>query len=50
MTRSLVIPLKALLTNALSLSASLGVLVWVFQDGHLADVLHFRSTGGSRPT
>ncbi len=46
MTRSVVIPIKALLTNALSLSASLGVLVWVFQDGHLADVLHFRSTGG----
>lgn len=46
MTQSLVIPLKALLTNALSLSASLGVLVWVFQDGHLADVLGFRSTGG----
>ena len=46
MTQSLVIPLKALLTNALSLSASLGVLVWVFQDGNLADVLGFRSTGG----
>ena len=46
MTRSVVIPIKALLTNALSLAASLGVLVWVFQDGHLADVLHFRSTGG----
>ncbi|MDO8107808.1 MMPL family transporter [Isoptericola sp. b441] len=46
MTRSLVIPLKALLTNALSLSASLGVLVWVFQDGHLEGILSFRPTGG----
>lgn len=46
MTRSLVIPLKALLTNVLSLAASLGVLVWVFQDGHLENVLGFRSTGG----
>lgn len=46
MTGSVVIPVKALLTNALSLAASLGVLVWVFQDGHLADVLRFTSTGG----
>ncbi|WP_246169547.1 MMPL family transporter [Actinotalea subterranea] len=46
MTGSLVIPLKALLTNALSLSASLGVLVWVFQDGHLTGPLGFSPTGG----
>ncbi len=46
MTGSLVIPLKALLTNALSLAASVGVLVWVFQDGHLADLLQFTPTGG----
>ena len=46
MTGSLVIPLKALLTNALSLSASLGVLVWVFQDGNLSGPLQFDSTGG----
>src|SRR5690606_4075601 len=43
---SLVVPLKALLTNALSLAASLGVLVWVFQDGHLEALLSFSSTGG----
>ncbi|WP_024288231.1 MMPL family transporter [Cellulomonas sp. KRMCY2] len=46
MTGSLVIPLKALITNALSLSASLGVLVWAFQDGHLEDLLRFTPTGG----
>ena len=46
MTGSLVIPLKALLTNALSLSASLGVLVWGFQEGHLEGLLRFTSTGG----
>ncbi len=46
MTRSIVIPIKALLTNALSLSASLGILVWAFQDGHLEGVLGFTSTGG----
>nr|WP_029253470.1 MMPL family transporter [Paraoerskovia marina] len=46
MTGSVVIPVKALLTNALSLAASLGVLVWVFQDGHLENLLDFTSTGG----
>jgi len=46
MTGSLVIPLKALLTNALSILASMGVLVWVFQDGHLSGLLDFTSTGG----
>lgn len=35
MTGSVVLPIKALLTNAISLSAAFGVLVWVFQDGHL---------------
>ncbi|SDC22216.1 putative drug exporter of the RND superfamily [Sanguibacter gelidistatuariae] len=46
MTGSVVIPVKALLTNAISLAASLGVLVWVFQDGHLSGLLGFSSTGG----
>lgn len=46
MTGSVIIPIKALITNALSLAASLGVLVWVFQDGHLEGFLHFTSTGG----
>ncbi|MBX9245490.1 MMPL family transporter [Actinotalea ferrariae] len=46
MTGSVVIPIKALLTNALSLGAALGVLVWVFQDGNLADLLQFTPTGG----
>ncbi|MGA5463778.1 MMPL family transporter [Mycobacterium sp. NPDC050041] len=32
---SLVIPLKALLLNVLSLSATFGAMVWIFQDGHL---------------
>jgi RND superfamily putative drug exporter len=34
-TGSVVLPLKALLLNALSLSATFGTLVWIFQDGHL---------------
>ena len=46
MTGSIVIPIKALLTNAISLAASVGVLVWAFQDGHLAGLLDFIPTGG----
>lgn len=34
-------PVRALLLNALSLSATLGVLTWIFQDGHLANLLGF---------
>ncbi len=46
MTGSLVVPLKALIVNTLSLAASLGVLVWGFQDGHLGGLLGFDATGG----
>jgi len=35
LTGSVVLPLKALLLNALSLTATFGALVWIFQDGHL---------------
>ena len=34
LTGSILVPIKALLINVVSLGASLGVLVWVFQDGH----------------
>ena len=46
MTGSVVIPVKALLTNAVSLAAALGVLVFVFQDGNGEGLLGFTSTGG----
>src|SRR6266542_3385305 len=45
MTGSMVIPLKALLLNVLSLSAVYGAIVFVFQDGHLAGLLGFTATG-----
>jgi putative drug exporter of the RND superfamily len=45
MTGSLVVPAKALVMNVLSLSASFGALVWVFQDGHLSGPLGFAPTG-----
>lgn len=35
LTGSLVLPLKALILNVLSLTATFGALVWIFQDGHL---------------
>jgi RND superfamily putative drug exporter len=35
LTGSVVLPLKALLLNMVSLTASFGALVWVFRDGHL---------------
>jgi RND superfamily putative drug exporter len=46
MTGSLLVPVKALVMNVLSLGAALGVLVWVFQDGRLEGLLGFTSTGG----
>jgi uncharacterized membrane protein YdfJ with MMPL/SSD domain len=41
MTGSLIVPLKALVASALSLGASMGVLVWGFQDGNFASILNF---------
>jgi len=46
MTGSILVPLKALVMNVVSLGASFGVLVWVFQDGHLENLLGFKSAGG----
>ena len=45
MTGSLLVPLKALILNALSLTAAFGALVWIFQEGHLSGVLGFEATG-----
>lgn len=36
LTGSVILPLKALILNVLSLTATFGALVWIFQDGHLA--------------
>jgi RND superfamily putative drug exporter len=41
MLDSILLPLKAVLMNFFSLSASYGALVWIFQEGHLASFLHF---------
>jgi len=42
---SLLVPLKALVLNALSLTAMFGAMVWVFQDGNLSGPLGFTATG-----
>ena len=47
--RSIVLPLKAVITNLLSITASFGALVWIFQEGHLASVLQFEP-GPVEPT
>ncbi len=44
--RSIVIPVKAILLNLLSVFAAYGVLVWIFQDGHLESLIGFQSIGG----
>jgi len=48
--RSVVVPIKAVLMNVLSLGASYGILVWVFQEGHFSEWLGFEPLGGIDPT
>ena len=45
MFRSVFLPLKAILMNVLSVSACLGVLVFIFQWGNLSNILDFTSSG-----
>jgi RND superfamily putative drug exporter len=47
---SVVLPLKAIVMNVLSLSATFGVIVWIFQWGHLSGLLRFTPTGTIDPT
>jgi RND superfamily putative drug exporter len=44
LTGSVLLPIKALLLNLLTMSAVFGVAVWIFQDGHLSDVLGHTAT------
>jgi putative drug exporter of the RND superfamily len=43
--RSIVIPIKAIILNLLSVGAAYGILVWIFQEGHLQGLLGFHSNG-----
>jgi len=47
---SVVLPVKAIVMNILSLSATFGIIVWVFQWGHLSGLLQFTPTGTIDPT
>ncbi|WP_405936798.1 MMPL family transporter [Streptomyces sp. NBC_00726] len=50
LTGSVLIPVQAVVLNALSLTAMFGAVVWVFQDGHLSGPLAFTSTGDIETT
>ncbi|MFJ3595624.1 MULTISPECIES: MMPL family transporter [unclassified Streptomyces] len=50
LTGSVLIPLQAVVLNALSLTAMFGAVVWVFQDGNLSGLLSFTSTGDIETT
>jgi RND superfamily putative drug exporter len=47
--RSIVVPIKAIILNMLSVGSAYGVLVLVFQDGHGEKLLNFQSVGGIAP-
>ena len=47
---SVVLPVKAVAMNLLSLAATFGVVVWIFQEGHLSGLLRFSPTGTLDPT
>ncbi|MFD5032129.1 MMPL family transporter [Streptomyces sp. NPDC058405] len=50
LTGSVLIPVQAVVLNALSLTAMFGAVVWVFQDGHLSGLLSFTATGDIETT
>jgi trehalose monomycolate/heme transporter len=47
---SVVLPVKAIVMNVLSLTAMYGVVVWIFQQGHLSGLLQFTPNGTIEPT
>jgi uncharacterized membrane protein YdfJ with MMPL/SSD domain len=47
---SVVLPVKAIVMNAASLTATFGAVVWIFQQGHLSGLLNFTPTGTIDPT
>ena len=47
---SIVLPIKAVLMNVVSLGAALGIVVWIFQQGHFSDALGFTPSGFIDPS
>ena len=50
MTGSVVLPIKAVLMNTLTVAASLGALTFIYQDGRLSGLLGYTPNGGIEPT
>lgn len=50
MTKSLLLPVIATVLNLLSMGVMFGAIVWIFQEGHLADLLGFTATGFIEPS
>ena len=50
MTGSVVLPLKAVVMNVLTVGTALGALTFVYQDGRFADLLGYTPNGGIEPT
>jgi RND superfamily putative drug exporter len=50
MTGSVILPIKQLVMNALNLSATFGILVFIFQDGRLEGLLDYRGQGALEQT
>ncbi|WP_139982734.1 MMPL family transporter [Nocardioides litoris] len=50
MTGSVVLPVKAVVMNTLTVGVSLGAITWVYQDGRLTELLGYTSNGGVEPT
>lgn len=48
--RSILIPIQAIVINSFSLLASLGIVVWIFQQGHLTNITWMTQTGGLNVT
>jgi RND superfamily putative drug exporter len=47
---SVVLPIKAVLMSMISISAAFGAMVWIFQEGHLAQLLQFTAPGSITAT
>lgn len=50
LTGSVLLPIKAVLMNILTVGVALGALTWVYQDGRFSDVLGYTPNGGIEPT
>ncbi|TDE11198.1 MMPL family transporter [Jiangella asiatica] len=50
MTGSVVLPVKAVVMNALTVGVALGAITWVYQDGRFTELLGYTSNGGIEPT